>query len=348
MASERREPITIKVLLAFIAVVFLIGLLREFANIFVPFTVALLFFFLFNPLVKQLQKRRIPMGFVLVGLLLFIFLVLYSFGLLVYAGASSFVQDFPRYGERVSGLAGAVLTRLHIPLQEARRFTAGIDWTKVFNPEQLTALISATLGSFTSFVGNVVLIVLLLMFMLGGRVPLLVRVGRELPAERVQQMETIVRAIDTRVQRYLLIKTLMSLATAILAGLILLAGGVDFAVFSALLVFFFNFIPTFGSVIGTVFPVMIGLLEYGPSLRVLLVTLTLMAMQFIMGNVVEPQIAGRGLNLSPLVILLSLIFWGGLWGVVGMFLAVPLTSALKIIMEQVPGLRVAAAVLSDE
>lgn len=348
MASERRESAAVKILLIFIAAVFLIGLLKELSRIFVPFTVAVLFYFLFKSSVQRLQARRVPKTLVLIGLLLFIFMVLYGFGLLVYTGAASFVQDFPRYGDRFAGLVQDVLTRLKIPQQDVQRYTAGVDWVKILNPNNLTSVISSTLGSFTSFVGSVVLIVLLLMFMLGGRVPVMTRVARELPLARIQQMDAIIRAINTKVQRYLLIKTLMSLVTAALAGFILFFGGIDFVVFSALLIFFFNFIPTFGSFIGTLFPVLLGFLKYGLSLRVLLITLALMIMQFVMGNVVEPQIAGRGLDLSPLVILLSLIFWGGLWGVVGMFLAVPLTSAVKIILEQFPGLRVVAAIMSAE
>jgi AI-2 transport protein TqsA len=140
----------------------------------------------------------------------------------------------------------------------------------------------------------------------------------------------------------------MSVATATLAALILLAGRVDFIIFSALLIFFLNYIPTFGSLLGTIFPVLITFLRYGFCLRLVLVTAALMVMQFVMGNVLEPQVMGRSLELSPIVILLSLIFWGWLWGVVGMFLAVPITSALKIIFESIPACKPVAAAMSGE
>lgn len=348
MGSERREPASIRVLLGLIAAIFLIGLLRDFSQLFVPFAVAVLFYFLFNASVQRLIRRRMPKSLVLCGLLLFIFILLYGVGLLIYTGASSFIQDFPRYGDRLAATVQGILAKLNIPLADVRRFTAGVDWTTVLSPGRLTGLLSATLGSFTSFIGNVALILLLLMFMLGGRVPLLTRVGRHLPADRLQQLGEVIGAIDRRVQRYLLIKTLMSVATAALAAVILVVGGIDFAILAALLVFFFNFIPTFGSILGTLFPVLVGLLQHGLCLRLVLVTASLMVMQFVMGNVVEPQIAGHGLDLSPLVILLSLIFWGGLWGVAGMFLAVPLTSALKIVLEQIPSMRVVAAAMSAE
>jgi predicted PurR-regulated permease PerM len=109
-----------------------------------------------------------------------------------------------------------------------------------------------------------------------------------------------------------------------------------------------NFIPNIGSVIATLFPLLIGFLQYGFSLRVLLVFAGLVVTQFIVGNIVEPRTTGRSLNLSPMVILISLIFWGYIWGVVGMMLAVPLTSALKIFCENIPLLKPIAGLISAD
>jgi predicted PurR-regulated permease PerM len=209
-------------------------------------------------------------------------------------------------------------------------------------------VVSDTVGNFTQFVGNLALVLLLLMFMLGEKVPMILRISRTLSRERADDLIQVMEAIDAKVQHYLFIKTMMSIATAFLAGLIMLAGRVDFVIFSALLIFFLNYIPTFGSLIGTIFPVLITFLKYGFCLRLLLVTLGLMAMQFVMGNVLEPHVMGKSLDLSPIVILLALIFWGWLWGIIGMFLAVPITAALKIIFEQIPGMKPLAAAMSGE
>jgi len=174
------------------------------------------------------------------------------------------------------------------------------------------------------------------------------RIARTLSPERAQELLCIVAAIEARIQHYLFIKTLMSVTTAALAALILFAGRVDFIIFSALLVFFLNYIPTFGSLLSTVFPALITFLRYGFCLRLVLITASLMVMQFVMGNVLEPQIMGKSMNLSPIVILLTLIFWGWLWGVVGMFLAVPITSAIKIVFDSIPALKPVAAAMSGE
>jgi AI-2 transport protein TqsA len=338
----------LKVFFAFFAAVFLIFVLKELRQIFIPFFIALFFYFMLNDTVKKLVERKIPKSLVLICLLLVIFICLFLFGLMIYTGASSFIDNFPAYSEKITRLSKSILTSLKLPILDVKQYIANIDWEKTFDPRQITALVSGTMGNFTNFIGNMLLVLLLLMFMLGEKVPMVTRIALALTKERGEELQRIVAAIDTRVQHYLFIKTLMSVATAALAALILLIGGVDFVIFSALLIFFLNYIPTVGSLAGTAFPVMIAFLRYGFCLRLVLITAGLMVMGFVMGNVVEPHVMGRNLDLSPIVIVLSLIFWGWLWGVVGMFLAVPVTSALKIIFENISALKPLAAAMSGE
>ena len=316
--------------------------------IFIPFFIALLLYFMLKESVQKLEEWKIPKPLIMIGLLLVIFICLSLFGLLLFIGASSFIDNFPAYSENITRLVKGVLPSLKLPILDVEKYISSLDWEKIFNPGQITALVSGTMGNFTNFVGNLLLVLLLLMFMLGEKVPMINRIARTLSAKRGEELQRIMAAIDARIQHYLFIKTLVSLVTASLAALILLIGRVDFIIFAALLVFFLNYIPTFGSLLSTIFPVLITFLRYGFCLRLVLVTASLMVMQFVMGNVIEPQIMGRSMNLSPIFILLSLIFWGWLWGVVGMFLAVPITSALKIIFESIPRLKPLAAAMSGE
>jgi AI-2 transport protein TqsA len=338
MADEpERGLFLLKAFFAFIAAVFFIFILRELQQIFIPFCIALLLYFMLNDMVRQLERWKIPKALSLIGVLLVIFVCLYLFGLLFFTGASSFIDNFPAYSEKIAQLVRNLLAHLKLPIIDVQKYMAHIDWNKAFDPGQVTALVSGTMGSFTSFIGNLLLILLLLMFMLGEKVPMVNRIARALSPERGKELMDLVSAIDTRVQHYLFIKTLISLTTAALAALVLILGRVDFIIFSALLVFFLNFIPTFGSLISTAFPVLITFLKFGFGLRLVLVAASLMAMQFIMGNVLEPQIMGKRMKLS-----------GWMWGVVGMFLAVPITSALKIIFESIPVFKPVAAAMSGE
>lgn len=338
----------LKTFFAFIAAVFFVYILKELRTIFIPFFIALFLYFLLNKVVRKLEQWKIPKTLIMIGVLIAIFVGLYLFGLLLFTGASSFIDNFPAYSGKIISLVKGLLAHLKLPLIDVKHYLAGIDWDNIFNPAQITTLVSGTMGTFTSFLGNLLLVLLLLMFMLGEKVPMVTRIAHALSPERAVEFRCLVTAIDSRIQHYLFIKTVMSVATAALAALILLVGRVDFIIFSALMIFFLNYIPTFGSLLGTIFPVLIAFLRYGFCLRLVLVTAGLMVMQFVMGNVLEPQIMGKRMNLSPIIILLSLIFWGWLWGIVGMFLAVPFTSALKIIFENIPSFKPLAAAMSGE
>jgi predicted PurR-regulated permease PerM len=184
--------------------------------------------------------------------------------------------------------------------------------------------------------------------MLAGRNSLILRIHKSFSQRKADQILYTINSIENQVQHYLLIKTFVSILTAIISGVILYIGGFDFVLFSALLIFVLNYIPNFGSIVATTFPVIIGLINDGFSLKVALVAAGLIMTQMIIGNIIEPRITGRNLNISPIVILLSLIFWGYVWGIIGMMLAVPLTSAIKIIFSQIEGLKPIASMISAE
>lgn len=122
--------------------------------------------------------------------------------------------------------------------------------------------------------------------------------------------------------------------------------GIDFAAFWAVLLFLFNYIPSIGSIIASIFPIVITIVQYGISYQFGAVAVGLLAIQFIIGNILEPTIMGSRLNLSPLVIIVSLMLWGNLWGLMGMFLCIPLTIAVMIILAQFPSTKNFAIILS--
>ena len=166
-----------------------------------------------------------------------------------------------------------------------------------------------------------------------------------------EQSRTDTRAllhkISGQVQSYLRLKTFVSILTGLSSYSVLIAVGVDFADFWAFLIFLLNFIPTIGSIIATIFPCLITVLQFGTFMPLLIVGVCLMAIQFAIGNVLEPRLMGRSLNLSGLVIILSLTFWGRIWGVVGMFLCVPILVILNIILANFKQTRPIAVMLSQ-
>ena len=145
-------------------------------------------------------------------------------------------------------------------------------------------------------------------------------------------------------QSYLLIKTLMSLITGAIIAIVLALMGVDFPLLWGALAVLLNYIPTIGSIIAAVPPILLSLVQLGPWYA-LGVTILFLAVNMIIGNILEPAFTGKQLGLSPLVVFISLLFWGWVWGPTGMILSVPLTMIIKIIMENTEGMRWMAKVL---
>jgi predicted PurR-regulated permease PerM len=150
------------------------------------------------------------------------------------------------------------------------------------------------------------------------------------------------------IRSYVGIKVLTSAATGLLSFLVLNLVGVDFASFWAVLIFLLNFIPTIGSIIATAFPSLLTLVQFD-TLGPFIITISVLgAIQFCIGSLIEPKLMGNRLNLSPIVILLSLGLWGSVWGIPGMFLCVPITVIMMIVCSYFPGTRPIAVLLSKD
>jgi AI-2 transport protein TqsA len=163
-----------------------------------------------------------------------------------------------------------------------------------------------------------------------------------------ERVENIVNQIGTDIRHYMWIKTLMSLITGVLSLIVLMAVGIDYAPFWALLIFLLNFIPTIGSFVGVLFPALLALVQFETLTNFFILVPILTAIQILVGNVLDPKLMGRSLNLSAIVVLLSLAIWGSIWGIAGMFLSVPITVFLMIIFSNVPQTRAIAILLSSD
>ncbi|MHA1164398.1 MAG: AI-2E family transporter [Alphaproteobacteria bacterium] len=162
------------------------------------------------------------------------------------------------------------------------------------------------------------------------------------------RIQGILEKIASDVQSYILIMTMVSALTSGLSYLVMLWIGLDHAGFWAFLVFVLNFIPTIGSVLGTVFPALFALLQFQNFTDPLILLAAIGAIQFVIGNFLQPRLAGKTLNMSQFVVILSLFVWGAMWGVTGMFLAVPMTAILMIVLSNFELTRPAAILMSQE
>ena len=214
--------------------------------------------------------------------------------------------------------------------------------------EPLGSFLQAAGGSFFHFLGSTVWVVLFLIFMLAEREGLPGRLHNAFGQRRAEKIIKIGGRISLAVEEYLGLKTLISLLVGGLTAIALWLFGVQFAMLWGLLTFLLNFIPNIGALIATVPPVFVTLFQYGSPSMALFVAGVLVSIHLVVGNYLEPKIMGRGLDLSPLVVLFSLVFWGWMWGGVGMLLAVPITAAVKIAMEEYKPTQAVAKMISEE
>jgi len=164
--------------------------------------------------------------------------------------------------------------------------------------------------------------------------------------DRLEDVFALIEKIRADIRTYIGIKVLTSTATALLSYLVLRMVGVDFASFWAVMIFLLNFIPTIGSIVATAFPAVLTLVQFDHLGPFIITASVLTSIQFCIGSLLEPRLMGSRLNLSPIVILLSLGLWGSIWGIPGMFLCVPITVIIVIICSYFPATRPIAVLLS--
>jgi len=147
--------------------------------------------------------------------------------------------------------------------------------------------------------------------------------------------------------RYLGIKTLVSMVTGVIIGIVTWVIGLDFPLLWAMLAFLLNYIPTIGSIIAAVPAVLLALIQLGPA-EALSTAIGFLAVNMVFGNIIEPRLMGHGVGLSPLVVFVGLVFWGWVFGPVGMLLSVPLTMTLKLALESSDNTQWIAVLLGSE
>lgn len=306
--------------------------------VMVPFVLAIFISYLVSPVVDFLRVRwRIPkIAAVTIALLLAagLFTLL---GLLVSTSAQNLLQpeNLSVYDEQIDDFAARLFGIL-----DNRDVDLGQDeWLQWLHDRDLIEtlplldVLQQTADTAVQLVRNGVLVFIFLIYLLVGRNP-------------NQFREGFYAQIDRKIRSYIVIKFITSATTGLLTGIILSLFGLDLAMVFGVMAFLLNFIPSIGSVIATLLPLPIALIQFDSGIAIVLVVLLPGTVQFVIGNIVEPLVMGEGLDLHPVTILLALVFWGLLWGVVGMLLAAPITAVLRIVLGRLELTRPVAELLA--
>ncbi|MFW6338876.1 MAG: AI-2E family transporter [Alkalispirochaetaceae bacterium] len=318
------------VLLLIIAVVAGGTVLRLMGGIFVPLVIALLLSFVFSPLITGLVKLHIP-RFLAITLVLLLFLAAgFLLGLIVYSSVESLIREFPRYQSRIAALLRDGLRDLNLPADVAEELNI---------TGRLSSAVLRVSTDFMSFANSFTVVLIFLLFILMEKPYLRRKVNQALKDHTTRKIAIIFRHINSQIGRYIAVKLFVSSLTAVVVYIAFNLIGLDFTFIWAVLTFLFNFIPSIGSIAVTILSVAFAVLQFLPDWQsIFAVLISMGTAQFLIGNVLDPKLLGDRLNLSPVIILFSLLAWGWLWGIAGLFLAVPMTVAIKIVFENIPGL----------
>ena len=281
-----------------------------------------------------LRRLLVLCGFVGVLLLLT--------GIVISTG-EKMIATAPTYQENLKRLLDSVTTWLGMAQSP--------DWQSIraatIDRVNLATLLGTVLGSVGSLLGIVIMVAVYAMFLLGERDDFAHKLEVAMPGESAAQTRKLIGDINRRIGDYLAVKTLVNVILAALSFIILWLCGVDFALFWAVVIGLLNYIPYVGSFLGVLFPVVLALAQFGSLHMMLLVLILLSAAQMYVGNVLEPKMVGKQVNLSPFVVLVALSLWTSLWGVAGAVLAIPLTSIITIILAAFAPTRPLAVLLAE-
>lgn len=341
MAKYEINPYILNISLGIITLFLTVWVLVIGQSIILPFMFAVFFTFILDPLICWLVKVKIPRSLAVFITIIILFVILYLLGLLVYSNVQTFVVQFPTYEERLIKLPGkAIIAFEELTGQKVTiELWKKIDWIGAIQNFSIASNVMSGVGTFFTFIGKMILVFIFMAFMLMGKQNLQGKVKKAFAPNQALRIEEITNAATQKIQKYLGTKLIVSFITSVLSYIIFLSFGLDFAVFWTVVIFIFNFIPNVGSIIASALPVLFSILQYGTLSTAAALLVALIILQFLMGNILEPRLMGMSLDLSPMAVILSLIFWGYIWGVAGMLLSVPILATVVICLERFQSLK---------
>ncbi len=298
----------------------------------VPLVLALLVWYIIRAIRTSLQRfkffrQKVPVGLQNLFVFLMIFWILSFLGNLLASETQTISSHIPLYQENIRSLLTNLSERLNIDIlhfisEEIQNIHLGNIAEPLFQ-------------ALSSIFGNGFLVLIYCIFLLLEESIFTLKLNRILnSSDRKDQISNTMNKIDQAFRSYISLKTLVSFATAALSYFVLLAFHVDAALLWSILIFFLNYIPNIGSPIATLFPFLISIMQTGEWFPAVWILILIGIIQLAVGNFVEPRLMGNSLNISPFIVLVSLVVWGAIWGITGMVLSVPITVMLIIVLAQ--------------
>lgn len=323
-------------LLAIITCILCGAVLKITAPVLLPFTIALFLALVTTPLIEFFKRFRIPRT-VSIFLVLFFFAAAFTFmSMALFSSGSALVNLYPKYEARLMEIYVWVARFFELPYNEHLSFFENL-WSQLGVRNQVRVMTLSFSNWILSFLSDAFMVVLYMIFILLEVSFFRKKLDKAFEGSRAVKIKKISADVMAQVTHYLSIKFVISLVTGVLVGIGLRIIGLEFAIVWGVIQFVVNFIPNIGSIAVGVAATAFSVIQFWPNpMPIMAVALVMLVSNIILGTILEPKIMGDRLGLSPLVVLVSLLLWGWLWGFAGLILAVPMIAIIKIVCENIP------------
>jgi len=344
-ASSTRNISLSTLVLSVIAVAAVMYVLR---SILVPFMLAGFLTILFKPLVQWFRKKGMPTWVGLIIVLIISSSILWGIFAILATGVDQIIVKAPEYANRVAVIIDQLDRSTGGMVSTYLLTNSGAGSGQFISQSAAVDMVTSSVDSVFSFLSDGVMTILYLIFMVLGGEQFARKLEKAFRNTHVHDLIDVYASVNNKVIRYLRVKTFFSFLTALISWIVMVSFGVDFAALIALFIFILDYLPNIGSAFAVLIPGSVAALQTANVPEALLIMVILTVLQNLIGNVIEPKMMSISLDLSPVVILFSLFFWGWMWGVVGMMLSIPLMAILKAVMEHFPVTKPIAILMGNE
>ena len=341
MDTNVKRPFKMPAIVILASFIIVVAGMKAASPLLVPFFVAVFIAVICAPPMFWLQGKGVPKIFAIALILAAILLVGLLLGALIVPSLSDFLRSLPGYQERLSTHIAALINWL----RERDINLSQEDVASTFHPGWIMTLAGGIFSALSSVLADAFMILLTVVFILleAADFPKKLQVVLKIPERSLSTIEKFSR----NAKRYLVIKTLISAVVGLVIWLWLFILGVDYPVLWGTLSFLLNYVPNIGAIIAALPVTLLALVQLGVG-SALLTVLGFVVVHIVLGSIIEPKLTGKGLSLSTLVVLLSMVFWGWVLGPIGMILSVPMTSLLTIALESYEETRGLAFMLGSD
>lgn len=319
--------------LAAIGIAFALSLTK---SIMIPFVLSLFLYFILSPIrTFFVRKLKFPTWLALISTFAVVALILTLIFFVLFSAIQEFALGYRDYEAKAIFFADSLqqwLVAKGLPMET-------FDFSAALRNLPFAQLVKGAGSTALSLISTTLLVFIFLIFLF---------TGGSAQTKKKEPSSGMGKEIDAQIRKYLSVKLLTSTVTASLVFVVLSFLDLDLLFVFCFLVFILNFIPTVGSFFATILPLPVAFFQYDDAMSIVLVLAIPGAIQFVIGNIIEPKMMGQSLNLHPVTILLSLMFWSLIWGVVGALLAVPIMAVIKIALEKVEGGKYVAQLMSGD